>query len=123
LYRYAWVPDALSSIGVAKGGQGDMAVANAVGSNVFDIWLGLGLPWTVFMPSRGGYEEAGLALFISGSLASSSFLLALCLFLNFLLSFLAFWLVLSSHTHTHTFHNVIVVSKHIRLMTAGMGPM
>jgi Ca2+/Na+ antiporter len=123
LYRYAWVPDALSSIGVAKGGQGDMAVANAVGSNVFDIWLGLGLPWTVFLPSRGGYEEAGLALFISGSLASSSFLLALCLFLNFLLSFLAFWLVLSSHTHTHTFHNVIVVSKHIRLMTAGMGPM
>ena len=57
MYRYAWVPDALSSIGVAKGGQGDMAVANAVGSNVFDIWLGLGLPWTVFLPSRGGYEE------------------------------------------------------------------
>ena len=50
------VPDALSSIGVARGGAGDMAVANAVGSNVFDIWLGLGLPWSVFLPSRGGYE-------------------------------------------------------------------
>jgi K+-dependent Na+/Ca+ exchanger-like protein len=50
------VPDALSSVSVAKAGQGDMAVANAVGSNVFDIWLGLGLPWLAFLPSRGGFE-------------------------------------------------------------------
>jgi Ca2+/Na+ antiporter len=33
-----------------------MAVANAVGSNVFDIFLGLGLPWLCILPSRGGYE-------------------------------------------------------------------
>ena len=39
------VPDALSSILVAKLGQGDMAVANVLGSNVFNILLGLGLPW------------------------------------------------------------------------------
>ena len=39
------IPDALSSIAVAKDGLANMAVANAVGSNVFDIWLGLGLPW------------------------------------------------------------------------------
>lgn len=44
------IPDALSSIMVAKQGMGDMAVANAVGSNVFDIWLGLGLPWLVYLP-------------------------------------------------------------------------
>lgn len=43
------IPDALSSIVVAKQGQGDMAVANAIGSNVFDIWLGLGLPWWIFL--------------------------------------------------------------------------
>ena len=36
------IPDALSSIAVAKDGLANMAVANAVGSNVFDIWLGLG---------------------------------------------------------------------------------
>jgi len=41
------IPDALSSIVVAKQGMGDMAVANAIGSNVFDIWLGLGLPWFI----------------------------------------------------------------------------
>ncbi|TMW64130.1 hypothetical protein Poli38472_014247 [Pythium oligandrum] len=39
------IPDALSSILVARDGQGDMAVSNAVGSNVFDILLGLGLPF------------------------------------------------------------------------------
>eukprot|EP00997_Jenningsia_sp_PLL12_P006064 NODE_2606_length_894_cov_115.924260_g2142_i0.p1 GENE.NODE_2606_length_894_cov_115.924260_g2142_i0~~NODE_2606_length_894_cov_115.924260_g2142_i0.p1 ORF type:complete len:226 (-),score=70.29 NODE_2606_length_894_cov_115.924260_g2142_i0:64-741(-) len=39
------VPDALSSITVAKMGKGNMAVSNAIGSNVFDILLGLGLPW------------------------------------------------------------------------------
>jgi Ca2+/Na+ antiporter len=27
--------------------QGDMAVSNAIGSNVFDILLGLGLPWAI----------------------------------------------------------------------------
>uniref|UniRef100_A0A7S3PRD0 Sodium/calcium exchanger membrane region domain-containing protein n=1 Tax=Aplanochytrium stocchinoi TaxID=215587 RepID=A0A7S3PRD0_9STRA len=39
------VPDALSSVLVARNGQGDMAVANSIGSNVFDILIGLGLPW------------------------------------------------------------------------------
>lgn len=37
--------DALSSILVARDGFGDMAVSNAIGSNVFDINLGLGLPF------------------------------------------------------------------------------
>ena len=47
------VPDALGSMIVAKAGEADMAIANAVGSNVFDILLGLGLPWMIygFIPS------------------------------------------------------------------------
>ncbi len=39
--------DALSSILVARDGYGDMAVSNAIGSNVFDINLGLGLPFII----------------------------------------------------------------------------
>jgi len=39
------IPDMISSMIVARQGQADMAIANAVGSNVFDILLGLGLPW------------------------------------------------------------------------------
>ncbi|KAK2140593.1 hypothetical protein LSH36_1295g00002, partial [Paralvinella palmiformis] len=41
------VPDAMSSILVARDGYGDMAVSNAIGSNVFDINLGLGLPFII----------------------------------------------------------------------------
>jgi len=47
------IPDTLSSIAVAKQGEGDMAISNALGSNVFDILLGLGLPWLIkilFLP-------------------------------------------------------------------------
>jgi len=47
------VPDALSSVLVAKNGQGDMAVANVLGSNVFNIFLGLGLPWLIKALSDG----------------------------------------------------------------------
>ena len=39
--------DALSSVLVARDGYGDMAVSNAIGSNVFDINLGLGLPFII----------------------------------------------------------------------------
>jgi len=46
------VPDALSSIMVAKNGMGDMAVANAIGSNVFDIWIGLGFPWFAILLAK-----------------------------------------------------------------------
>lgn len=39
------IPDLLSSVAVAKRGHGNMAISNAVGSNIFDILIGLGLPW------------------------------------------------------------------------------
>jgi len=41
------VPDLISSVVVSKQGRGDMAIANAVGSNIFDILVGLGLPWLI----------------------------------------------------------------------------
>ncbi|XP_063003707.1 sodium/potassium/calcium exchanger 4 isoform X2 [Elgaria multicarinata webbii] len=39
------VPDCMASLIVARQGLGDMAVSNTIGSNVFDILVGLGLPW------------------------------------------------------------------------------
>ena len=41
------IPDALSSIAVAKEGYGDMAVSSSIGSNVFDILVGLPVPWII----------------------------------------------------------------------------
>ncbi|CAL8109123.1 unnamed protein product [Calicophoron daubneyi] len=39
------VPDAITSVLVVREGEGDMAVSNAIGSNVFDILICMGLPW------------------------------------------------------------------------------
>ncbi len=41
------VPDMMSSVIVAKQGRGGMAVSNGIGSNIFDIFIGLGLPWLI----------------------------------------------------------------------------
>jgi len=42
------IPDALSSIAVARRGHGDMAVSSSIGSNVFDILVGLPVPWMFY---------------------------------------------------------------------------
>ncbi|KAG7238193.1 hypothetical protein INR49_031108 [Caranx melampygus] len=41
------VPDCMASVIVARQGMGDMAISNSIGSNVFDILVGLGLPWAL----------------------------------------------------------------------------
>merc|ERR1719188_1767085 len=41
------IPDAFASMAAARRGEGDMAVSNALGSNIFDILCGLGLPWLI----------------------------------------------------------------------------
>jgi K+-dependent Na+/Ca+ exchanger-like protein len=48
------IPDLIGSVVVAKQGRGDMAVSNAVGSNVFDILFGLGLPWVIALSLKPG---------------------------------------------------------------------
>jgi K+-dependent Na+/Ca+ exchanger-like protein len=48
------VPDLLSSVIVARRGQGDMAVSSSVGSNIFDILVGLPLPWLIYSAAYRG---------------------------------------------------------------------
>lgn len=47
------VPDLLSSVIVARMGEGDMAVSSSIGSNIFDILVGLPLPWLLFILIQG----------------------------------------------------------------------
>ncbi|XP_019735345.1 sodium/potassium/calcium exchanger 3-like isoform X2 [Hippocampus comes] len=67
------VPDCMASVIVARQGLGDMAISNSIGSNVFDILVGLGLPWAlqtlcidygsiVHLSSRGLIFSVGLLL-------------------------------------------------------------
>ncbi|CAL9687411.1 unnamed protein product [Knipowitschia caucasica] len=80
------VPDCMASLIVARQGMGDMAVSNSIGSNVFDILVGLGLPWSVktLAISYGSdikLNSKGL-IFSVGLLLGSVFLTVLGVHLN-----------------------------------------
>jgi len=79
------LPDALASFLVAARGCADMAVSNAFGSNIFDILLGLGLPWCL----QCYFADPGSVLLVAQMPAlNASFKLLVA-------SFLAWFLVLS----------------------------
>lgn len=69
------IPDLFSSAIVAKQGRGDMAVSNAIGSNIFDILVGLGLPFLIVMSISGDTITTGGDLISSALILSVSVLL------------------------------------------------
>ncbi|XP_017799082.1 PREDICTED: sodium/potassium/calcium exchanger Nckx30C-like [Habropoda laboriosa] len=42
------IPDLITSVIVARKGSGDMAVSSSVGSNIFDVTVGLPVPWLLY---------------------------------------------------------------------------
>merc|ERR1711990_631750 len=42
------VPDLITSVLVAREGKGDMAVSSSIGSNLFDVTVGLPVPWLIY---------------------------------------------------------------------------
>jgi Ca2+/Na+ antiporter len=42
------IPDLITSVIVARKGLGDMAVSSSVGSNIFDVCVGLPVPWLLY---------------------------------------------------------------------------
>ena len=79
------IPDAIASLVVAKHGMGDMAIANCVGSNIFDI-LCLGFPWllatTAVHPGSVVLIHSGHILYTSLSLFGTVFVTLLVVHLN-----------------------------------------
>ena len=74
------VPDLMSSVIVAKQGRGGMALSNAVGSNIFDILICLGLPWLLIISfSNTPLPVKTDDLFVSVILLFSSVLIILAL--------------------------------------------
>ncbi len=63
------VPDLVASVIVARQGRPGMAINNAVGSNIFDILIGLGLPFLLLFIFSNGYAE------VENSTLDASFLL------------------------------------------------
>ncbi len=79
------VPDLFSSIIVARQGRGEMAVSNAVGSNIFDILVGLGLPFLIVLLISGGTINAG------GDLMSATIILSISVVILALLLLFSKW--------------------------------
>ncbi|XP_058457477.1 sodium/potassium/calcium exchanger 3 isoform X3 [Malaya genurostris] len=82
------VPEAVSSVIVAKQGHGSMGISNSIGSNTFDILLCLGLPWFIkasFSPIQPGHHWVGIN---SAGLEYS----AISLLSTLLMLYIAFWL-------------------------------
>ncbi|XP_070686071.1 sodium/potassium/calcium exchanger 1-like [Pempheris klunzingeri] len=48
------IPDLITSVIVARKGLGDMAVSSSVGSNIFDITVGLPVPWLLYTLLHNG---------------------------------------------------------------------
>jgi K+-dependent Na+/Ca+ exchanger-like protein len=72
------IPDMLCSIAVSKKSKGDMAISNISGSNISNLLIGLGLPWTLSTILEGPHvvETDNLVLFVgflSGALFISLF--------------------------------------------------
>ncbi|KAH8861609.1 putative sodium/potassium/calcium exchanger [Schistosoma japonicum] len=61
------VPDAIASVIVVREGEGDMAVSNAVGSNVFDILICMGLPWLM----KAIFSQTPIVIYSRGLLYST----------------------------------------------------
>jgi len=58
----AWgtsVPDLLTSVLVTLQGHGDMAVSSSIGSNIFDVTVGLPVPWMIYLAIHGGSFPVG----------------------------------------------------------------
>jgi len=47
------VPDLLTSMIVARQGHGDMAISSSIGSNIFDVTVGLPVPWMLYIMVKG----------------------------------------------------------------------
>ncbi|MCF6356298.1 MAG: calcium/sodium antiporter [Draconibacterium sp.] len=81
------IPDLFSSVIVAREGRSDMAVSNAIGSNIFDILVGLGLPFLFVMLISGDTISAG------GDMVNSSIILFASVIILFLLLLFSRWRV------------------------------
>ncbi len=64
------IPEMVGSAIVSRQGRGDMAISNAIGSNIFDIQISLGLPLLLFTLQRGTLTNIG-----GENITSSVFLL------------------------------------------------
>ncbi|TMW53922.1 hypothetical protein DOY81_000979 [Sarcophaga bullata] len=70
------IPDLITSVIVARKGFGDMAVSSSVGSNIFDVTVGLPIPWLLY----GIFYDAPVEVNSVGMVCSITILFMMLLF-------------------------------------------
>lgn len=83
------IPDLITSVIVARQGHGDMAVSSSIGSNIFDILIGLPLPWLLWCL----LNSSGLQVKSGGNILQSIMVLFGMLALVFLSILLSKWVL------------------------------
>lgn len=93
------IPDMIASIVVARQGRGEMAIANAVGSNIFDILIGLGLPWVIAIIALGETVIVGTADLWSSAIILMGTVVLLFIFLTtkYTLSRIEGWILVACY--------------------------
>jgi len=108
------VPDMLSAVIVAKQGEGDKAVSSSIGSNVFDVCIGLALPWLLFYAV---YQEP---VYVSADTLFISILtIAACLFIMVVCFKLRNWLLPPTTGYFFIFLYFCFVAEQLALATWG----
>ncbi|KAG1649722.1 Sodium/potassium/calcium exchanger Nckx30C [Nymphon striatum] len=72
------IPDLITSVIVARKGFGDMAVSSSVGSNLFDVTVGLPFPWILYNIIY--YGEGGVPVQSKGMVCNIVILFAMLMF-------------------------------------------
>lgn len=84
------IPDLITSVIVARKGLGDMAVSSSVGSNIFDVCVGLPVPWLLYAI----IENKPIKVSAKGMLCSVSILFGMCAQLLSITTCHPYWRVL-----------------------------
>ena len=88
------IPDLITSVIVARKGLGDMAVSSSIGSNIFDVCVGLPLPWLLYTM----YERKPIEVQAKGMLCSVAILFGESLLLH---SIYLFFIIRSFYSDFH----------------------
>ncbi|KAH8396190.1 hypothetical protein KR222_004697, partial [Zaprionus bogoriensis] len=90
------VPEVVSSYIVCKRGYPSMAMCNAIGSNTFDIFICLGLPWTirVLTGAKVIINSCGLTITTGMLIVAAAVIFSCFLITKFVLGKLVGWLSL-----------------------------
>jgi Ca2+/Na+ antiporter len=112
-------PNLVASMIVARQGLGNMAVSNAFGSNVFNVFMGLGIPWLAYCFFAPGGVEVNTKYHTYHGLEAKGVLIPTVFLLVTLILFML--LLLSSGMKLYTWHGYLFVGTYLLFLVWAIG--